>query len=190
MLHLIFPKTNNAPSVTLADIFAHRKNFQESEQSDINQNDEWCSFNTHNITYLAYQSPSYGLVGSAKLVPYTEMPPSLSSFIETESAFILSDCLFHLPEKSQIFKAPDFVVRKNFSDLLELFYGSLIDYLEIRALKEKMPLIYFYLSEEDFDFISQYSGRDICVKKEINNGPGLENSYFGAIDFSDLIYEN
>lgn len=189
MLHIMTPENKHTFPFTLKDIFAHRLDFQQSENIEPNHFQQWCSFNTQNTTYLAYQSPSYGLVGSAKLIYRKDLPLSLSSFIENKEAFILSDCLFHLPEQSKIFKAPDFVVRKNFSDLLEAFYGSLIAFLESKALADKTPFVYFYLSEEDFDFISQYSERDVCVKKEIQTAPDLENCYFGFLDFSDLIYD-
>lgn len=190
MLHVIRPDAHHRPENNLQDVFAHRLDFVRSEGLEVPLEGRGCdAFDTESTTYLVYRHPSYGLVGSARLLPKEDVPAELGAALTDKTPFILADCLFHLPKKTGFFEASDSIVRSRFSHLLEAFYTSLMTYLEKRALQDRLPLIPFYLSEEDYEFISFYSKWDSVLLKEIQPSPDFESAYLGVLDFSEMLWK-
>ena len=189
MLYVLKPGADLVAGICLEDILEHRLDFARSEglETSVDSRD---IFDTKDTTYLAYHNRAYGLIGAARLMPKEALPLPLQVVFPKDQKipFIFADCLFHIPENSSFFQASDETVRKHFEFLLEGFYGTLVTYLENRVLQEKMPLVYFYLHEEDFDFISRYSNREVIVLKEISSSLDQETLYLGAIDFSDMVH--
>lgn len=71
MLHIIDPEREKHPTVELKEILNHRLDYLNSEKIPVNDETVRDIFDVPQTTYLAYQDDSYGVIGSARLDPFT-----------------------------------------------------------------------------------------------------------------------